>query len=215
MKTILLLLCAAICIGCKAQIYVDSVKIVQLNDTSYGLALYDVVMPSGPCTIKDSLIQITPDTIKATLCYLYGNSASQLCHGYDTVFLGNIDMPSYTVVLALAAVDWSEPTNTCINPNKKDTIVFYYTPTNVEDIKNSGSIILFSNLVKNVLTGKLNDFTSDFSLHFFDIYGKQVLSEEKLTQPNFTIDVSALPPGLYFLQLTNGRQRAVRKFVKQ
>ena len=208
-------MCAAICSACKAQIYVDSVKVVQLNDTSYGLALYDVVMPSGPCTIEDSLIQITPDTIKVTLCYLYGNSASQLCHGYDTIFLGNIHMPSYTVVLALAAVDLSESASTCINPDKKDTIVFYYSPSNITDIKNDGSVVLLSNLVKNVLEGRVSELTSDFLLQTFDIYGKQVLLEEKLTQSNFTIDVSTLPPGLYFLQLTNGQQRAVKRFVKQ
>lgn len=215
MKIIILLLCAVICGACKAQIYVDSIKVVQLNDTSYGLALYDVVMPSGPCTIKDSLIQITPDTVKVTLCYQYGNSASQLCHGYDTVFLGSIHVSSYTVVLSLAAVDLSEPTNTCINPNRKDTIVFYYSTTNITDIKNDGSVVLLSNLVKNVLEGQVSELTSYFLLRTFDIYGKQVLLEEQLTQPNFTIDVSTLPPGLYFLQLTNGSQRTVKRFVKQ
>ena len=43
----------------------------------------------------------------------------------------------------------------------------------------------------------------------------QLLLQNTITQPNFTIDLSTLPPGLYFLQLTNGSRRAVKRFVKQ
>jgi hypothetical protein len=43
----------------------------------------------------------------------------------------------------------------------------------------------------------------------------RLLLHSVVAQPNFSIDVSALPPGLYFLQLTAGGWKVVKQFVKQ
>ncbi|MFM2305809.1 MAG: hypothetical protein RLZZ367_478 [Bacteroidota bacterium] len=202
----------AVTFSTKAQIHVDSVRIVSLGDSVYGLGLYNVVMPSGPCTIKDSTKLVGQDSIKVALCYMYGNSASQICHGYDTIVLGNIGNVFHTVVVSLSAIDVS--TNTCANPNKKDTVVLQHIPTDIIYIESDHTLQLFPNPAGNILSGKLAGYIGATNLQITSAEG-HLLLQNTITQANFAIDISALPPGLYFLQLTNGRLRIIRRFVKQ
>ncbi len=71
---------------------------------------------------------------------------------------------------------------------------------------------LYPNPATHQLTIKTTGYNSNYQL---TTTTGQLLLQGSVTQPNFTIDVSTLPPGLYFLQLTNGSQRSIRKFVKQ
>ena len=195
----------------QAQIHVDSARIVQLNDTLYGVALYGVVMPSGPCSIIESSEYATNDTITISLCYLYGNAASALCRGYDTVPVVDLNNTGRVIIVALARTD--TVTNTCINPQKRDTIVLQYIPTGIINIKSSYSLQLFPNPVVDILNGNISEYTGTTGLQVTSTTG-QLFLQNIITQPNFTIDVSALPPGVYFLQLTVGNSRLVKRFAK-
>jgi hypothetical protein len=42
----------------------------------------------------------------------------------------------------------------------------------------------------------------------------RLLLHSVVAQPNFTIDVSTLPPGVYFIQLVNDHQQIIKRFVK-
>ncbi|HLP49403.1 MAG TPA: T9SS type A sorting domain-containing protein [Chitinophagales bacterium] len=200
-------------LSAKAQIGVDSARIVQLNDTSFGLALYDVLLPSGPCVIIDSSKQVENDSIKISLCYLYGNALSIVCHAYDTILLGNLTNASYTIIVALARTDTFN--NTCASPHSKDTLVLYYTPTNIEDVTYNNSATLFTNPVSNKLSGKVNSITSKAHLQVMTLEGRIAMPDVTITQPNFEIDVSSLPAGMYLLQALDDKQRWVKKFVKE
>jgi Secretion system C-terminal sorting domain len=50
------------------------------------------------------------------------------------------------------------------------------------------------------------------SISVFSISGKKVMEQ---ANPNNSIDVSALPQGMYFLELTSENGKAVQKFIKQ
>jgi hypothetical protein len=197
---------------CSAQILIDSAKIVQLGDTLYGVALYGVFMPTRPCAIIDSSKQIHNDTISVGLCYLYGDALSVACKGYDTITVGNLHNSHYTVIVALARTDTT--TSTCANPNRKDTIVLQYIPTGIINVESDHALQLFPNPAGNVLSGKIAEYTGATTLQIIAATG-QLFLQNTITQPTFTVDVSTLPPGLYFLQLTNGRLRIIRRFVKQ
>ncbi|MFM2305808.1 MAG: hypothetical protein RLZZ367_477 [Bacteroidota bacterium] len=214
MKKLLVITAILFCIqlGSKAQILIDSAKIVQLGDTLYGVALYGVYMPTPPCAIIDSSKQVTGDTINIRLCYLYGDAQSSGCKAYDTITLGNLQNSNYTVVVALSRADTT--TSTCANPNRKDTIVLQYIRTGIINVESDYALQLFPNPAGNTLSGKVAGYTGNTILQVTSATG-QLLLQNTTTQPNFAIDISALPPGLYFLQLTNGSQRVVKRFVKQ
>lgn len=196
----------------QAQIPVDSAKIVQLNDTLHGVALYGVFTPNLPCAIIDSSKVIGADTTRVFICYLSASALSVGCKASDTVLLGNLHNTYHTIIVALARTDTTN--NTCSNPSKRDTIALYYAPTDVMDMSGYNSTLIFSNPVTNMLTGKIEHLTSNIHLHVLGLDGQCIIPNLTITQPNFEIDVSALPSGLYFLQLWDGKQQTIKKFVK-
>jgi hypothetical protein len=212
MKTLLTLLFTGLLCFAQAQIHVDSARIVQLNDTLYGVALYGVVMPSGPCSIIESSEYATNDTITISLCYLYGNAASALCRGYDTVPVGDLNSTGRVIIVALARTD--TVTNTCINPQKRDTIVLQYIPTGITNVESDYSLQLFPNPAGNMLRCNTTECVGTGTMQIISVTG-QLLFKGAITQPDFTVDLSPLPPGVYFLQLTDSRQRIVKRFVKE
>ncbi len=84
--------------------------------------------------------------------------------------------------------------------------------TGLNEIEES-TFALYPNPTTHQLTIQASNLTTG-SYQITTTTGQLIL-QKTITRPNFTIDVSTLPPGLYFLQLTNGCQRVVKRFVKQ
>ncbi|HLP52553.1 MAG TPA: T9SS type A sorting domain-containing protein [Chitinophagales bacterium] len=72
-------------------------------------------------------------------------------------------------------------------------------------------------LYPNPSTGKLTIQSSaaSFSFQILSTDGRVLMQSTAVQQPNFDVDVSALPAGLYFLQLWDGGHQVVKKFVKE
>jgi hypothetical protein len=96
--------------------------------------------------------------------------------------------------------------------NHTDTCGYIYSDVEANEVQTEIVCKLYPNPATHQLTIQTTGYNSSYQL---TTTTGQLLLQGNVTQPNFTIDVSILPPGLYFVQLTNGQQRAVRKFVKQ
>ncbi len=72
-------------------------------------------------------------------------------------------------------------------------------------------------LYPNPTTGKLTIQTSaaSYSFQILATDGRVLMQNPVKQQANLDIDVSTLPAGLYFLQLWDGTQQVVKKFMKQ
>jgi hypothetical protein len=212
MRKLLLITAMLFCVqhSSRAQIYVDSAKIVQLDNTHHGVALYGVVM-TCPARVIDSAQVVSNDTVLLTLCYLYGNAVGDICRANDTFELNISALTDYTVIAALARTD--SFTNSCNSPQKKDTIVLHYMYTGLVDVGRGDAIKLFPNPAGNILQGNIEGYATATDVSITSTTG-QLLLQSNIVLPNFTIDVSTLPPGLYFLQLTVGNSRLVKRFAK-
>lgn len=76
-------------------------------------------------------------------------------------------------------------------------------------------IALYPNPTSGKIYGLVNEVIPNTTIQVTTIEGKAVITRIPVTQSNFEIDVSTLPAGIYFLQLSDERQRVVRKFVKE
>ncbi len=193
------------------KLYSDSVRIFKTSDTAYYLGVYGVVLPSGPCTVADKSITISNDSIKVSICFLYGNSQSQTCDAYDTVYLGNLSNSNLTVQVCLASSDTF--TNTCAAPYRTDTVSFYITATTINDIDIDNGWVFF-NPESHHIIGSIKSFNAAVSVNIYSLSGTSIVSDRYLEPDHFDIDVSTLPAGIYFLQLSDERLRVVKKFVK-
>ncbi|MBP1672783.1 MAG: C-terminal target protein [Bacteroidetes bacterium] len=77
------------------------------------------------------------------------------------------------------------------------------------------SVTLFPNPSSDMVTVNINkDNYQTYSYRLFDMNGKLVL-ESKIMEPNFKIDVSTYPKGIYFLLLENGLESYKEKIIVQ
>jgi hypothetical protein len=92
--------------------------------------------------------------------------------------------------------------------------VLQYIPTGIINVNSDYSLQLFPNPVSDILNGNISEYTGTTGLQVTSTTG-QLFLQNITTQPNFTIDVSNLPPGVYFLQLTAHNSRVAKKFLKR
>jgi len=82
--------------------------------------------------------------------------------------------------------------------------------------QNSESFSVFPNPVQDVLTVQMmeNGLGNTLQMSIIDLQGRTVLSENK-TQSNLRTDVSALPAGVYILELRSSLGVSSRRFLKE
>ncbi|MBC7865261.1 MAG: T9SS type A sorting domain-containing protein, partial [Bacteroidia bacterium] len=74
-------------------------------------------------------------------------------------------------------------------------------------------VFVFPNPAKDIITVKLNS-DAVVSCKLYDVSGRVVLSTRN-TGGNFTIDVSKLGSGIYFLEVSGNGKRGVKKIIKE
>ncbi len=127
----------------------------------------------------------------------------------DFTFDGNDPGNSIKFIKAISA---NKVVVGCFNGNIYKTETGGGVWAGINETEEAPTFNLYPNPTAHQLTIQTTGYHSSYQL---TTTTGQLLLQSNVTQPNFTIDVSILPPGLYFVQLTNGQQRAVRKFVKQ
>jgi nitroimidazol reductase NimA-like FMN-containing flavoprotein (pyridoxamine 5'-phosphate oxidase superfamily) len=143
-----------------------------------------------------------------------GGTSLTICYRTDTIDLGVVKNSLVNVIAIIKEATDSECTNFGF---KKDTLYFtinilansipYLTESNLD-------VSISPNPANSNLLINDNSWNSTTKWCIITLTG-QVLFQNNLSQPTHTIDISSLSNGLYFLQLTNGNQRVIRRFVKQ
>jgi hypothetical protein len=81
----------------------------------------------------------------------------------------------------------------------------------IDVIKDINSIKAFPNPTNGVIT--LENLPVDCDVTVFDIMGKNLTNSSKIIDKN-KLDLSRLIPGVYFIQLTNYKEKVVKKIIK-
>jgi hypothetical protein len=153
--------------------------------------------PGGP---KDSMEVYLAD-------YRFSdNSQDYILDTWLNVDLTNFSFPVRQIAFRLESSDngaWGMNTPSYF---ALDNVDFHYSSTGLEELE------LFMNVYPNPFNDQLMVKGENGLLELRDINGKLIHSEE-LTG-NSIIETSALPSGLYFLQLTNDRGTALQKVIK-
>ena len=85
--------------------------------------------------------------------------------------------------------------------------------SSIADFTNNSSLIVHPNPTTSSIT--IQTQTPSGLYHLSDITGKTLLSGLASGETTFTLDISALSSGVYFLTLSEGGQQVVRKVIKQ
>lgn len=83
------------------------------------------------------------------------------------------------------------------------------------DEPNTINFSISPNPCKDKIQLVINKFERfDYMAHIMDLTGK-ILLEEKITQPNTTIDIQSLAKGIYLLKIANEKSLSVQKIIKE
>lgn len=209
-KYILFSILLSLSTASKASIYIDSMKVIKTDDTTYFLALYGVVLPAGPCLIIDSTKNFSNDTINIWLCYEADGSQPLGCRKRDSVYLGNLSNSDYVIILDISIV--SGINTTCTNPWKRDTFQLNYSTVGIGELDFSSGMNLYPNPSTNTLR-----ITSERTIQKTEIYnllGEQVLLQS-IDAKNAELNIAALSKGIYLLKLKGSGWEKVKRVIKQ
>jgi len=89
----------------------------------------------------------------------------------------------------------------------------YNSVLSVTHFDDFSKIKIFPNPTKDFFTISNNISLDNFSVQVFNIIGKKVLEQSKLTSNK--MDISALQKGIYLLKIQKGNQQKTLKLIKQ
>lgn len=87
------------------------------------------------------------------------------------------------------------------------------TSVGIEDITNNKNVRIFPNPSNGNLNLQIEDFDQTFNLEVLEISGKTVMTKV-ISSANSTLNISELPNGIYFLNLSNSNSRMNFKIMK-
>jgi hypothetical protein len=207
---VLVLFCA---LGVNAQImhkvYVHPAQITS-NDT---ITIETQIAILGTCSFVDSFSIVEGNTIRLNVCYLSFETSSSVI-GRDTLLFKFAPLPDgiYTVEYKVNATDDISDV-ICRYPDLSDSSSIAFT-VGANSISNlTDELNIYPNPVVDNLAINLSQMHSAVNWQITSAAGRLLL-HSVVAQPNFTIDVSTLPPGVYFIQLVNDHQQIIKRFVK-
>lgn len=107
--------------------------------------------------------------------------------------------------------------NMSIGVTDSEHVKYPYTPSSVHDL-NNGHLVLYPNPANNVLNIVLNSPTaSKADATIYDLSGRRVISNSrqlKAGENTITIDVQALPTGMYIAIVRSGANVYYQKWIK-
>jgi hypothetical protein len=187
---------------------------LQVGDTLKGLLAYCNAVTSTVLSIDSILIdnsyrtRINFDTLDNCLWYSWIEGVGATT-GLNSCFFGHFEMGTWMQCFSLNGnIGY---TASC-NP---DTVPCGTLPVSIEDfLPGENGIHMFPNPADEKLYIQCNQRDEQFSFVLFDILGNE-LSHNQFSGIKFEMDISALPPGVYFMQInTETANVVVKKFSK-
>lgn len=164
------------------------------------------------CWILGTSLNVQDDTLSLAVCYGSGSAAST-CTRYDTFCLGNVLNGAYKIqFIASHTYNYVD----CIVAEQRDSA---YTTLQIGSVgiseANNSKLKVYPNPAEGSLHCSLaaNKLSGTYAIH--NLHGVMVTGNTAIHQPNFDIDISQLPCGIYYLTLQDDKQCYVKKFVKQ
>lgn len=186
----------------KAQYTTDDIGIY-FSDTLISGITNVYALPFTPQIINST--GFITDTLNWTL--ISGNFTA--AGGENYILIGNFknDQNTNTIV---------------INQNGINNYSYFYiddvslTPctTGIEEQNESAAIKIYPNPVKDELTVSSNLFGEKTEIIITDVLGKEIYRNQ-ITGSNFKFQVSNFQPGIYFIEINNGKNVYRKKFLKQ
>jgi uncharacterized repeat protein (TIGR01451 family) len=144
-------------------------------------------------------------------------------HGYiDFRIMPKSGLADETIVYNNAHIyfDFNDAiiTNTTMNTLVDVLPVERPTGTKIEDISNLVSLFPNPSNGDEVFLRVANDLKGGYQFAIMDLTGRELSSGEankQQAQQDFRINTSSMNKGLYLLQITHGKKRAVKKLLKQ
>ena len=86
--------------------------------------------------------------------------------------------------------------------------------------KSEPAFLVYPNPVKDKLVVRSSGFGAITEIKIYDVFGQLVVGssefvEKKFPSPNYELNTTNLPAGVYFLEAFSNKQKQVRKFVKE
>jgi hypothetical protein len=215
MKTFITILCVL-----SATYYANAQLLLRLEVDPPNPTNADSITIKAPiaffngCLKLDSSIVQNGDSFIINACYDYGWGSLGLCKDTALYHLGILSNGTYTVKYIVHATEDDFTDFTCAHYNRVDSITKTFTVGPTAILETTERVfMIFPNAANDKLQCSFNGL--EYGLHYqvFAADGRRLL-QNNISQSNFEIDISSLPPGLYVIQLQDEKQRWVKKFVK-
>lgn len=188
--------------------YIDSLFILTQAPTSNTIisVVCNAYFTSGDCDRVSSKVDFTNNTIDVEAIHVVG-PLTYICHSIDTTEIGTLQPGDYTLIYHLRDSVWGGGVNETL-----DTIYFSVQPTSIQAYGDLTFFDIFPNPVSQILTISLLHQQQGVYI-IYDSYGK-LIQKNQIPDINTQIDLSHLANGVYYLEVTAGTDRSVRKFIK-
>jgi len=133
--------------------------------------------------------------------------------GNHTSYLWNNNSTASTLTVTQTGTYWVEVSNNdgCTSA---DTIYIEIWPTGINELDQAtGGIKIYPNPAQNFLQFEMNPEITSVSVALIDAKGSTVLRTRLLNDGLTTLDVSALPNGIYSMNIVNGQSVSTHRLV--
>ncbi len=186
-------------------------NVYMLTRNTSGTLMSDSIVVINPA---GQIIQQYPfvvDMIHGYGCFISGNTL-YLGFGASNPTLGNKILPvTFSAGAATAGTPIPLPSGISIHNDLASCTPG--TPLNVGNVAKEIDFSLLPNLAENSISIIVNQF-ADVTYTIYDAAGRIIITPAKLLSTKSSVDISALPKGVYFLELKQNGKTERKKFVK-
>lgn len=188
--------------------YIDSLYILPqnpINNTPVSVVC-ESYFTSGDCAMVSSKVDFNDKTIDVEAIHIVG-PLTYICHSIDTIEIGTLQPGDYTLIYHLQDSLWGGGVNETI-----DTLYFSVQPTSIQEYGDLTFFNIFPNPVSEILTINLLHNQPGFYI-IYDSFGKQIQANQ-ISDINTQVNLSHVAKGVFYVEVTSGSDRGVRRFIK-
>ena len=213
--TFLLVFILGIWTSVHGNVNIMSISVIPSSptDTQHVKAVVSSQFSSGPCILINSVSTIQNDTIRLTAVYSVG-MLTVICNARDTFDLGIL--PCTIRGLSVTVMESGSTTGSDL---ASQPLHITCTPTGIKTIKGEQGFQLFPNPADRELTVKVTGKNNArVKITILNVIGETVYSPNDFfpgKNNEFTINISSLVKGIYFVKMEAGDGMMVKRFMKE
>lgn len=194
----------------------DEVKNIPLifeDDTVDSIITAVCITPTGTLVIDETTLNIDDLFVigGAESCEETNNFNFERLYLYDFFHLL---LPEVTDPIAYEILTDSEENKQLTLTNSNGDIAVYGDQLLAVVDNDIFVFTLATNPVHNVLEINLPDISQNLTIQIYDLTGKMYSKRTNINRANYKEDISSLKSGVYLVVVTDGKNKSVKKFVK-